>query len=590
MPSAVHVSILAIPILLLLGWLISIIASFRSKQGMVLKLFLIFPLSNPIALLVFLIKDWKKGITPVVCYVLALMAFPIGGAIAESIAKSRLQAFEQQLLDSGEELSVQSLIPEPVSVESNIWTHPYLAPLSVAGQRTEEGEAARSTARYTSMSLPPKDAKIKYVDEGMQSGRQPLRELHIMALYIVSARDGVINESNTPQSWEECSEIIVTYFQKSEDDFAQLAEALKRPVDQYPYEWKDGMDMMMPHLARLKDFTQSATVRSEAFSTMAKPFDSFHDAQLAMTLIHTGDSDALISRLVQFAQAVITLNSLKIAQQFHVWNDEQWLVVQTQLRELDFPGLIPASIRAERIMGVLALDRLVEVSGGDVNTLGVRGFAFHRLFGGGMRAIAINERRLFLTAYSDLISAIETALEKSRTQPWLKCNTAPLPRSLENFEYGIMAKMLVPALDKAFPKALKAQTHIELALVACALERYYLSNQQYPETLQELVPDYIDTSPRDPMNHEPWHYSREQELGFRLYTVGENGIDDGGEFEQKSNSKGDAQRKDDILWSVQAVAPSLPMFEYNPPRSSTPTDGVDKQMLERYGLFPSSSD
>ncbi|MCH7920018.1 MAG: hypothetical protein IIC50_18775 [Planctomycetes bacterium] len=268
-PSAIIVSLLVGLILLVLGWLISIIASIRSKKGKALMtLCLIFPPTNPIALLVLLVKDWKRGITPAVCYLLAVVALPVGGAIAETMEKGRLMAYEQELIDSGETLSVQSLIPEPVSVESNIWAHPYLAPLGVAGQGTKEGEAARTTARYASMRLPPKDAKIKYVDEGQQSGQPPLRELHHIALSIVSARDGVLNGSNTPQSWEACGEILVAHFKKAEDDFAQLEEALKRPYDQYPYAWNDdGIEMNYPHLAKLRQFTQSAAMRSTALST-----------------------------------------------------------------------------------------------------------------------------------------------------------------------------------------------------------------------------------------------------------------------------------------------------------------------------------
>ena len=125
---------------------------------------------------------------------------------------------------------------------------------------------------------------------------------------------------------------------------------------------------------------------------------------------------------------------------------------------------------------------------------------------------------------------------------------------------------------RVFQLALNAQTHIELALAACALERYYLAHQQYPETLQELVPDYLDASPRDPMTHEPWHYRRDEERGFRLYTVGKNGRDDGGESQ------------DDILWSVEAVAPKLPEFEYmSPSELNELEERMEREMREKFG-------
>ena len=555
-------------ILLVLGWLISIIASILPKKGKTLMtLCLIFPPTNPIALLVLLVKDWKRGITPAVCYLLAVVALPVGGAIAKTMEKGRLRAYEQELIDSGETLSVQSLIPDPVSVESNIWAHPYLAPLGVAGQGTKEGEAARTTDRYASMSLPAKDGKIKYVDEGQQSGQPPLRKLHHIALSIVSGRDGVLNESNTPQSWEACGEILVAHFKKAEDDFAQLEEALKRPYDQYPYAWNDGMEMNYPHLGLLGLFAQSAAMRSTAFSTMARSSASFRDAQLAINLIHTGDSDLPLSRRVQMIRAKIALNTLRAAQQFHVWNDEQWSKVQAQLREMDFPGLIPASIRVEAIFMRM---QMVEMQKSIVAEFP---FILRAVAAPALRAMDGKCWRLALMACFDMISEIETALEKSRTQPWRDCNVGPLPRSLEYYEYGIF--WLVPGLERHFQRALNTQTHIELALVACALERYYLANQQYPETLEELVPDYLDASPRDPMTHEPWHYRRDEERGLRLYTVGKNGRDDGGEFERGSNVK------DDILWSVEAVTPKLPEFELmSPSELNELEERLEREMRE----------
>ena len=399
------------------------------------------------------------------------------------------------------------------------------------------------------MRLPAKDVKIKYVDEGQQFGKPPLRELHHIALSIVSGRDGVLNGSYTPQSWEECGEVVVAHFKKAEDDFAQLEEALKRPYDQYPYAWNDGIEMNYPHLVKVKQFTQSAAMRSTAFSAMARSSASFRDAQLAISLIHTGDSDLAMSRLVQMAQAGNALNTLRAAQQFHVWNDEQWSEVQAQLREMDFPGLIPASIRVDAIMmriEILKMQKSIALIMAEYPFLGAMALP-------GLQAMFGKWQRLLLIAYFDMISEIETALEKSRTQPWRDCNVGPLPRSLEDYEYGHFG-FLVPDGDKTFQRALNVQTYIELAEVACALERYCLANQQYPETLEELVPDYLDASPRDPMTHEPWHYRRDEDRGFRLYTVGKNGRDDGGEFEQRSN----VNVKDDILWSVEAVAPKLP--------------------------------
>ena len=94
LPSALMVSMLAGLLLSFLGWLIPIIASIRSKRSKALTLFLIFPPTSPFASFVLLVKDWKSGMAPMVCYVLTLVVLTLGAAIAESTEKSRLMAYE----------------------------------------------------------------------------------------------------------------------------------------------------------------------------------------------------------------------------------------------------------------------------------------------------------------------------------------------------------------------------------------------------------------------------------------------------------------------------------------------------------------
>ena len=50
-----------------------------------------------------------------------------------------------------------------------------------------------------------------------------------------------------------------------------------------------------------------------------------------------------------------------------------------------------------------------------------------------------------------------------------------------------------------------------------------------PEKLQELVPEYLLQVPIDPYSDRPLIYRPEAD-GYRLYSVGHDGRDDGGRF------------------------------------------------------------
>ncbi|MEQ8847046.1 hypothetical protein [Botrimarina sp.] len=66
-----------------------------------------------------------------------------------------------------------------------------------------------------------------------------------------------------------------------------------------------------------------------------------------------------------------------------------------------------------------------------------------------------------------------------------------------------------------------------------ALAVYRAANGEYPEKLDALVPGILDTVPADPFGSGPLVYRRTPG-GYLLYSVGRNGIDDGGSLEAQT--------------------------------------------------------
>ncbi len=72
-----------------------------------------------------------------------------------------------------------------------------------------------------------------------------------------------------------------------------------------------------------------------------------------------------------------------------------------------------------------------------------------------------------------------------------------------------------------------------LAQIALALAVYRLDHEAYPATLQPLVPDYLRDLLPDPYGGAPLRYQRHPHpgiigMGYRLYSIGPNLVDDGG--------------------------------------------------------------
>jgi len=68
---------------------------------------------------------------------------------------------------------------------------------------------------------------------------------------------------------------------------------------------------------------------------------------------------------------------------------------------------------------------------------------------------------------------------------------------------------------------------LRTARVGLAIQRYRLATGNLPDTLDALVPTYIDAVPEDPFDGRTLRYEK-LETGFVVYSVGEDRRDDGG--------------------------------------------------------------
>lgn len=585
-PPLALLALLSTFLFALLGWILSIRAGFKSEKGVRLRPWLIFPLTNPFALLVLLAMRFKAGLPALLCYLLAIFALPLGGQLAQWLENAKLSQYEAELQNRGETLRLNSMKPSPVPAASNIWMHPFLNPLALAGQSNAEGETVREeihktdgSSPYATFSAPKPFAELRYPDAPKEnpsfSAATTLQAVHKIALDALAIKDGAVAKTKVPSSWEEVAALTLDYYQPAEEASQQLEEAVRREYDQYPYDWKQLQHMLLPHLAYLKRFTQFAYYRSAACAIKGDAEEAFRMLRLGFQLAQTGDSDILISRLVQMAQVRIILNGVHIAQQFHVGNDAQWQSLAEALHQWDFPALVPNSLRAERAFGHAIIApltkmsfhearRQIEIIGNNSSLMpsDLAGSTFFQSVfdlwtGGGIRAFNLRNWTRALASYEEMITNTEKTLEKSRSNPWNQCKVPALKQPL--WAYGIFAKMLLPTFERTFEKAMQTQHHIELAKVAVALERFYLAHQSYPETLASLSPDWLPSLPMDPMIQEPWNYQRLETTGFLLYSVGKDGIDNGGVQSRKK----DTNTKDDLGWRILPAIPELPKAAAN---------------------------
>lgn len=105
----------------------------------------------------------------------------------------------------------------------------------------------------------------------------------------------------------------------------------------------------------------------------------------------------------------------------------------------------------------------------------------------------------------------------------------------------------VPSMRKWIQNAAKKQTHADMTEIACALERYRLAKGAYPDSLNDLVPDWIAKIPHEVSTGDSLIYRPAGDDSFVFYALGPDGEDDGG----RSHAIGDDAG--DWVWMARAA-------------------------------------
>ena len=97
-----------------------------------------------------------------------------------------------------------------------------------------------------------------------------------------------------------------------------------------------------------------------------------------------------------------------------------------------------------------------------------------------------------------------------------------------------MIKIMAPALNRVVVLDLRFRATLDRARAAVAIERYRLATGRLPDQLEGLVPKLLERVPSDPFDGQPLRYRR-TDPGYILYSVGEDGHDDGGRERDPKN-------------------------------------------------------
>ena len=177
------------------------------------------------------------------------------------------------------------------------------------------------------------------------------------------------------------------------------------------------------------------------------------------------------------------------------------------------------------------------------------------------------------------VTAVIAALDASPDWPTFRARAPAFPVPMDARFTHTLARMLLPSFDRATQSDFRVMTDRRLAAVTLAARWYAVDHGgKLPQTLDELVPKYLPAVPMDAMAMKrPLQFIPDPTKPI-VYSVGENGADDGGSeaFMKPSMNRKTAgrwQQRDAVAHLTPQPRPPAEEEEEDPatPPSTEPT-------------------
>ena len=328
---------------------------------------------------------------------------------------------------------------------------------------------------------------------------------------------------------------VLLALNKFDPAIEELRQAGRLPHSRFPLDYATNNPgaMMFPHYASLVSSASVLRLRAIAELNCGQAKNALADVQLILYLAGSIRNEPLTWSLrVRMTIVDCAIQPIWEGLARHQWSEKELFALERELAGLDATSDYSLALRSHRAWNLKSLDYLrtermansITCMCGD--TMFWPTLAYRLSPGGWFYMNKVIAARIFQTALptgNELGKKILSPDIGRRVHEFEKLERSPhlIP---DNW-----ALSFIPPLEREAQNCARTQASVDLAQVACALERYRLANGDFPESLDTLAPTFIQKVPHDIINGQPWHYHRTEAGNFLLYSVGWNEKDDGGE-------------------------------------------------------------
>jgi hypothetical protein len=450
--------------------------------------------------------------------------------------KHAWENFKRETEAKGGSLDWQSYIPRPVPNDENFAMTPLLVPLFEYDYSSNGRAIWRDTNGYNRAEDLTRWGKSAEPGHGdwSRGRRVDLKawQTHFRTTVIENAEGKNVRWPSPPSPGDPASDVILA-LGKFAPELDELRAASARPYSQFPVHYEEMAVSLLAHLAVLKRSARMVQLRAIAELNLSEPDKAADDVLLSLALADALRSEQfMISRLVRLETISESLQPIWEGLVDHRWTVTDLERIEKSLSKNDLLAEYQVATKAET---AFLCAWIAEVPS-HPDTLSLDGSTVPGMLEPLLPLVPrgwFYQNEISAARFFEEIALTDVSAAAGRVYPELSRTNQMMFDSLATNSHTVIFKQLGRYCSPqifAF-----TQTALNLARVACAIERHRLKQGRLLESLDALVPDYLGHVPDDLVTGKPLIYKPNDGGGFVLYSVGWNQTDDNGAYPGKED-------------------------------------------------------
>jgi len=324
---------------------------------------------------------------------------------------------------------------------------------------------------------------------------------------------------------EETKALISQYVADNRQALELLHKGAAMEHSRYPIDLSKGFEGLMPYFENIRQSTRLLKLEAILDAENGKPGQAADSITSAFGLARSLSKEpVLVSQLVRIACQELAVSTLEHAINRTEFTDEQLIDLSQSLVNAEDPCAMTRAFVGERCMGLsifkmpaAQIPPMLDMVSKRPHLMSAFEIWLYRFEG-----VVDMDAIIYLDLMNDYIKVLKLPPEQRQ-----EAADAVDARIDKTSRIHVLLHVIMPALSRCATIDVRFAAQFRTARTGLAIERYRLAAGKLPDTLADLMPTYLDAVPKDPFDGKDLRYKK-LETGFVVYSIGEDGNDDGG--------------------------------------------------------------